>query len=353
MIPEITFEEQAILDAVKHMPSVSIILPFEPKMSAISDLEQRLQAAVDKAEKELMRNYPAEKYRPVTDKLRALAKKLDFTTYKQSVALFVSPLVQKIFYLDIPVEEKIIVDESFEIRDLVYSKRDIHKYLILVLSNNRSQVFLGNTTHFARIALNKPEHLEAYMNDLPERVANFSDTRDRKETMMGKFFHYTDMGLGIILNAYALPLFIMGTHRTVGHFRKITHNATRITGCIHGNYDEASEQDIRKAIAPYVADWKKIRQQDVLQRLDTAMSAQKLVTGIRDVLKEANDKKGRLLVVEKNYMAPVEQGNQGETAGKDVVDDIIETVLANGGDVEFADEGVLKGYHRIALIKYY
>ena len=38
---------------------------------------------------------------------------------------------------------------------------------------------------------------------------------------------------------------------------------------------------------------------------------------------------------------------------KDAVDDIMEKVLQNGGDVEFVENGVLKDYERIALIQYY
>ena len=38
---------------------------------------------------------------------------------------------------------------------------------------------------------------------------------------------------------------------------------------------------------------------------------------------------------------------------KDAVDDIIEKVLASGGDVEFVDEGILKDYNKIALIEYF
>ena len=35
------------------------------------------------------------------------------------------------------------------------------------------------------------------------------------------------------------------------------------------------------------------------------------------------------------------------------VDDVIEKVLENGGDVEFVDEGLLKQYDHIALISFY
>ena len=38
---------------------------------------------------------------------------------------------------------------------------------------------------------------------------------------------------------------------------------------------------------------------------------------------------------------------------KDAVDDVMEKVLENGGDVEFVDTDVLKDYHHIALVLYY
>ena len=122
---------------------------------------------------------------------------------------------------------------------------------------------------------------------------------------------------------------------------------------------------IKKTIAPYVADWKRIKQQDLLLQLDAAMSAKKLIAGIEDVWREASRKNGRLLVVEKNYVYPAQQSEWADTIHpkeesmhsnvfiKDAVDDIIEKVLEGGGDVEFVDQGILKDYKRIALIKYY
>jgi hypothetical protein len=83
------------------------------------------------------------------------------------------------------------------------------------------------------------------------------------------------------------------------------------------------------------------------------------------VWKAASEKKGRLLVIEKNYVCPARQGDQRENIYissdlvnndfhiKDAVDDTIEMVLQSGGDVEFVDEGVLSDYQKIALMEYY
>ncbi len=365
MIPDAYLDEKEILDTVKYLPSVSIILPFEPKMTAKYELDYQLKRITENVEKELFRNHGAEEARLVTGKLKKLISQLDYSTYKRSVAIYVSPVWEKIYYLDIPVEEKIIIDESFEIRDLVYSKKELHKYLVLVISSERSRIFLGNTVQFIRLSSNRPEQVAAYRTDSPERTSNFSDPSHRKEVLLEKFLHHVDMGLGMILKAYPLPLFIMGAERTVGHFKKLSHYSDHIIGHVHGNFDEATQAEIREAIAPLVADWKKVKQVDLLHQLESARSAKRLARGAREVWKEAAQKKGRLLVVEKNYACACRKAEGGlaiidkdDIIGpplyiKDAVDDIIEQVLQNGGDVEFVDEGLLNEYQHIALIQYY
>ncbi len=365
MLPEILREEKELLDAVHYLPSVSVILPFEPKMSAKSELEYRLKRVTEGVQKALAKDYPADKTGLIVQKLKDLVRNLDYSTFKRSIALFVSPLFEKVFYLDIPVEEKVIIDESFEIRDLVYSKKEIHKYLVLVISSERGRIFLGNTVQFMRLSSISQEHALAPGNDAPERVSNFSDPSERKEILMEKFLHHVDNQLGVILKASPLPLFVMGAERTVGHFKKISHYANRICGFVHGNFDEASEAVIQKAIAPLVTDWKKVKQEDLMLQVDAALGARKLAVGVHDVWKEVNHQKGRLLVVEKNYTYAGRRSEDGQDIFnrdeindtpfyiKDAVDDIIEKVLQSGGDVEFVDAGLLKEYKQIALIQYY
>ena len=108
-----------------------------------------------------------------------------------------------------------------------------------------------------------------------------------------------------------------------------------------------------------------MKEKDLLNQLEDAAGKKKLAVGMRDVWREAMSDKGRLLVVEKNYIFAAQHGSSDEfiykatepynkfSYIKDAVDDAIEKVLENGGDVEFVDEGVLKDYHQIALVQYY
>ena len=149
---------------------------------------------------------------------------------------------------------------------------------------------------------------------------------------LDKFLHHIDTGLGLILKAYPLPLFIMGTEKGIGHFKSITHHVEHILEYVHGNFDNATDMEIREAVAPHVADWKKVRHGDLMQRLDAAAGARKIVSGIDQVSWEAAQKRGRLLVVEKNYTYFPQNFNTRQSTVvsshiKDRVDEIIENVV--------------------------
>lgn len=358
-------EIRDVIEAVHYRPAISIIMPFEPKMSAKAGLAQQLKFATDKVEREIKQNYADDLAVLIIQKLRAIIKNLNFNTHKKSIAIYVSPVFEKVLYLDVPVEERIIIDESFEIRDLVYAKKDIHKYLVLVLSGKSSKVFIGNTTTFIKVKSNVPDHAAAFVNDAPERAANFSDPSDRKETILKKFLHQTDEGLTLLLQAYQLPVFVLGAKKVMGYFKNITKNEKSITGYVHGNYEEATEPELQVILNPYVNDWKKVKMEDLRHQMEKAASAGKLAAGIKEVWKQASQHKGRLLIVEKNFMYAAQHGSNEEIIYKltepynkfshikDAVDDIIEKVLEHGGDVEFVDEGALNDQQHIALIQYY
>lgn len=362
MSPEI----REITEAVHYRPAVSIIIPLEGKTGGLrNEMEYSLKIITHRVEQELRNNYPIEIYQLVIQKLKNLVKTLQYNTNKKSVAIYVSPLFEKILYLDIPVEEKVIIDESFEIRDLVYSKKQLHQYLVLLLSSNESTIYLGNTDRFVKIAVDRPPLPANSTDDMPERVANFSSPAEYKEIVMEKFLRHADHTLEHILASYPLPLFVLGSKRVLGHFNQLTKHKAAVVEYIYGNYEEMPLPLLRTTLLPYITEWKKVQQKNLLLQLDEAAGEKRLAFGMKAVWREAMNNKGRLLVVEKDFMYAAEHGASEDviykaeepfnsfSSIKDAVDDVIEKVLASGGDVAFADKDVLKNYQHIALIQYY
>lgn len=334
-------------------------------MSVKTELTQRLKLATDKVEREIRQNYTDELAALVLQKLRTIIKNLNFSTYKKSIAIYVSPVFEKVLYLDIPIQEKIVVNGTFEIRDLLYAKKELYQYLVLILSGKWSKVYLGNASRFVKIKSNVPDHIAAFSNDLPQRAGIFSDPPARKEVLTEKFLHHTDDGLTFLLHAYPFPVFVMGAKKILGHFKSLTKNAKSIVGYIPGIYEEITEAGLEKILKPYLDNWKKIKMEDLRHQMEKAADSGKLVNGIEDVWKQASQHKGRLLIVEKNFICPAQQGGREDVIYmpaepynkfsyiKDAVDDVIEKVLETGGDVEFVDDGTLGDHQHISLIQYY
>lgn len=365
MKQEISPDVAEVMSAIHYRPAVSIIMPFEPKMSVKAELLEQLKLATDQVEREIRENYTSDLAQLVILKLRNIIKNINFSTFKKSIAIYVSPVFEKVLYLDIAVQQKIIVDESFEIRDLVYTKKEMHKYLVLVLSGRSSKVFIGNTTTFIKIKSNVSYYIPVLENNPPERVANFSDPNQRREVILKKFLYQTDNELKLLLQLYTFPVFVIGVKKVLGYFKDLTKNEKSIVGYIHGNYEDATEEELRQILKPYVNDWKKVKMEDLRNQLEKAADTGRLAVGMRDVWKQASHNRGRLLVVEKNFMYAAEHGGAGDEIYnvedpvnkfsyiKDAVDDVIEKVLEQGGDVEFVDEGMLSNYQHVALIQYY
>lgn len=364
MQPAIYSHEEVLFQPVNAGPCISLILPFEPKMASKTAIYNRLLKAFKTVEKELLRSFPDIPSETILAKLKIFCKGLDYATHKKSVAIFVSEDIQTVYYLDFEVEEKVIVDYTFEIRDVIFNKQLNSKFLLLLLSNEKARIMQVEGNQMELVLENDIRHLA--MDENPgARVSNFTDPDSIKEVREKKFMHYVDNNLTIIIKAYQLPLMIAGAKKTCGHFREISNNNQYIVETIHGNYLGSTESELQEILKPYINDWQKFKEKDIMLQLDRAINSNKIAAGIKNVYKAATKGKGRLLIVEKDYMFPALVGEANELKAsentmlsnakyvKDVVDDIIEKVLQYGGDVEFVNNGSLKDYMHIALITYF
>ncbi|MGN6293050.1 MAG: baeRF3 domain-containing protein [Chitinophagaceae bacterium] len=349
---------EELLEARHSHPSISLMLPFEPKMTAKADLNRMLKKFITEAEDSIREKHDTEIGWLVLNKLRQLVASLNFSTYKKSIAIYVSPFFEKVLYLDILVEPKLTINGSFAIREVLLYKKKARKFLLLTLSGKECKAYIGDSHLLMNIKTDIPSHIAAFRSDLPEKVGNFSDSTEIKQVLTEKFLRYTDQGLTALLHAYSLlPVFVVGTKKILGTFRKVTRNEKHIISYIHGSHVEDKPAELLQLLMPYLNDWEKVHQQDIRHQLEIAADGGLLARGLHEVLKQANRQNARLLVLEKDYTsaAPAVNGKNYSKFSyiKDSVDEVIEKVLEAGGDVEFMESGMLDEYQHISLIERY
>lgn len=340
-----------------EQPCISIVLPYEAKISLQKEMKQRIRIAAAKVKDLLEEKYDKKTVQPLLEKLDEIIEKgIDYDTTKKSVAIYISPKKEQILYLDIPVEEKIVIDKSFEIRDLISNYSEQIYYLAMLITMREVRFYLGINKNLAQIPSPLPATLDDYDFDLSDKTGNAAAPDKIRERMTHKLLLQMDKALDVLLKEYPYPVFVMGDEKHIGYFKELTHHSAHLAGFVMGNYQDATEIELSKILQPYIQQYKEHEQQELLKKLEEAYNAGRLSEGVHNVLKAVNLKQGQLLIVEKNYKAPQHIKNevlQENIVLKDIVDDIIEKVIAFGGEVKVVDDNVLKNYEHIALIRYY
>lgn len=327
-------------------PSICIVMPFEPQITDKHAISNRLRAMLAKAEGKLLQNYSTYKALPVYTMVQAMIAGINYSNYKKSIALLASPFASKLFYLDFPVEETIRIGNYVGIREVVRAKKKEISYLVMVMGKHCTKLYTGNPSGLTCIKYN-------------QEAGDPASGYDRH------FLHLMDQGLGFMLDAYALPVFILGHAQAIDQFRKLTVHEENIIGYLPGNFDTSTETDILMTLQPELDQWKKHRHHLLLQKLQKAYRDGKLSYGVKEVWNAATHRRGQLLVVEENFISPgSSKDNKDATYTftrnmddpsymKDLVEDIMEKVLKDGGDVEFVEQGSLRDFQKIALIEFH
>ena len=92
-------------DIPENFPSISIVIPFETKMSTTTGLHTILATAISNEEKKLLQSFPENEARPVIDKLHDLVRNLKGAKRYKSVGIFVSPHASKVYYFNYSEQE--------------------------------------------------------------------------------------------------------------------------------------------------------------------------------------------------------------------------------------------------------
>jgi hypothetical protein len=315
-------------------PSVVLVLPYNPKMTPRSELDTRLSKALAAAEKKLLIVHPAEAAMPVVRKLQHLVRGLNSSTHKVGVALFASEDLAKVIYLEQEVQERIMVDEPFLVRDLADCKASPRDFLVLLLSMRESKMYWSSGDGMKLIKSNSSQNVFA---------------NGDQEVMLNKFLHFMDQGLGAVLKVYPLPVFVVATDRVADHFGRVTHNGQQIAGYIDKDASGMGEKELQAILAPLVKDWKAIKSRLLLQDMEKAAQTGKLVRGVDEVRKAVGCKNCRVIILVPDEPA---SGNRGFYQDGEI-DELVEKVLENGGAAEKLDQELMQPYGTVAVIKYY
>ena len=359
------YEIESLLDQ-KAFPAISLILPVHPQFPDVKLDSEHMISVLKNIEKQLNGRYGLERTQLMIQKVKNVISTIELKHLLKTLIIYVSPETEKVISLPYAVEEKIIIDSSFEVRDLIYAAQKNIKYLLVIISQKGVKTFNGDLFELKSIEFpDMPENVKDVSNEHSFPGLDYLDNKAFDEKNLHNYLRFIDDVLEKSLKQNDIPVIIMGNVKILGYFRQFTQNAKRIIGYVDGNYEHISLPEIKSKAEPIIQKRLLDNEANAISELEEAVNSNKYNAGITEVWRSAAEGKGRLLLVEKNYSVRARRGldeytiypDDSETnlhnVLSDAVDDVIELILKKNGEVIFVDNGKLKSFERIALINRY
>lgn len=332
------------------LPFITMAVQTDRSTVSKSKLEEKLSRFIERAEAALnsLTGIPDYMLIPAINKLRTIISALNYNANSKSIIIFLSPFIEKVYYLNFLIAEKLSVSEPLRMRDIVMTKEEEKKHLVLLLENDQSSIYYGEDELQKMIVYNSKEHIKLVSG-----------------SSKGDFFRFVDNVLTHILKAYPLPLIAIGSETSLADFKLISKNNDGLTHCIYSHHSYSNDKNIAtilKLISPALRNWEMLKENYLKIKLDKALHYKKAETGVADVYKAVKAKRGGLLIIERDFYYPLQFTDsngvlnqcaicsEGSLLISDVVEDIIERLISNGGSVEFVKNNVLNDEMHIALI---
>jgi Bacterial archaeo-eukaryotic release factor family 3 len=301
---------------------------------------------------------------PLVRNLDRLVDRVDWEHALDGLALFASREVATAIQLPFRVKARFVIDATFATRDLVFALNRAPHYRVLVLTERPTRLFDAMTTVLTEVTTRPFPMVHTGpggASRLPGgRGVNASAVRDEAHR---EFFRKVDAALAALQKEEHLPVVLVGVERYLAFYQEVTKDPDTIVGAVAGSHDRPSPGALGKLVWPVFKAGNTLRRTRALARLHEAVSLNRHASGIDQVWRAAFDKRCQTLLVETTFEHSADLSatgdrllpytGRGPASLDDAVDELIERVIADGGDVFFHEPGVLDIHQGIAAILRY
>lgn len=349
------------IQGYKLYPSVTITMPTHRTSPANKQDTIRLKNLAQQAADQLLKEFKRREVQGLLDKLDQMVQGVDHRYNLDGLKLFLSAEYAAIFNLPFSLNERVVIQDSFFTRDLVYAMNRTPRYWVLSLSEKPTRLYEATLDLLVEVKGEgfPMEHTGAGgATSLPGGFGvNKSAYRDERHR---QFFRKVDAAFRPFHLDDPLPLAVVGVDRFQSFFKEVSAHSDRIITTILGSHDKSSPSNLAKLVWPPVKEKLAEERKLVLDELAKAVGERRSSSTIGEVWRQAHQGRGLKLVVEEDFHYTARLDDKGnlhpaqdptaEGVIPDAVDEIIETVLRKGGTVVFEDNGTLEKHGRIALI---
>ena len=356
-------ELRAIQD-YKLYPSLTITLPTHRTSPDNQQDVIVLKNLAQQASERLLGEFKKREIKGLLEKLDQMVLEVDHRNTLDGLKLFLSAEYANIRYLPFTLDERVVIQDTFFTRDLVFAMNRTPRYWVLALSEKPTRLYEGTRDSLVEVKEAGFPMVHTGPGGASALPSGFGVNRSAyRDEYHRQFFRKVDSALRPFMLDDPLPLVVVGVDRYLSFFNEVSAHTDSILATLTGSHDKTSLSNLADLVWPVVKESLAEERKQVLDELGQAVGEQKSASTVGEVWLMANQGRGRKLIVEEDFHYPARLDEKGilhpaddptaEDVIHDAVDEIIEIVLRKGGKVVFEDNGTLEKHGRIALILRY
>jgi len=348
------------LKSRQTVPAISILMPTHRTFPDNRQDPITLKNLVKQTEERLLASMDKREVWPIMETISAQVDAHDHAHNLDGLALFAGADGANIVRLPFAVRERAIIDNSFATRDISRGLFDAVSYLIVVVSRE-----IGRLIHAYN---DRPVHefdgnteLQDYSFPIKNTSLYSTSGKERsqaasEDNLLKEFLNVVDKSLQEIQGKRGndrLPVIVMGDARNVALFKELCDRPSDIVGEVTNSPNLEADalalvSDAQEAVDSHRA----AVEATAMEQLGQARGANRLLTDLSAIYRATTEGNSERLYVRRGYLQPGvidseartltahdEAGAEGVT--DDVVDELIEMVQANGGEIAFLSEDTL------------
>ncbi|MEU0298099.1 chemotaxis protein [Streptomyces sp. NPDC006175] len=353
------------LRATRPYPAVSLTMPTHRRAPDNTQDAVRLRNLVTEAGNRLDADprVTHETRKAVKAQLDRAAADVDQRRALESLVILADTDGYQIWQLPRTAPERVVLSDSYLTRNLVAAKAGADLFWVLTVSAEHAALWSGTNEVLRAEDRHGFPLSPPHENFDPERQArsggapslySSEDTRS--------FFRTVDGKLRGVLAADPRPLFLVGLPQALSLLEDVGECAKSAACKVpKGTTAETTAPELAGELKGALDDWRAQSDAAVRDRLDTARGAKSFTSGLDEVWTAAGESRVALVAVEEHFQQtvrvtdshllpvdPAEVAPEDDGVREDIVDELIETVLDNGGEVVFVADDSLAGHGRIA-----
>ncbi|MBK9270476.1 MAG: hypothetical protein IPM48_02675 [Saprospiraceae bacterium] len=350
--------KEFIANLKKKETKVNISIVLNTHRTKPDNLQDRilLKNLIKEAEERLHRDYDKALASRLSDQLHKCAESIDHDYNKEGLILHVNENIAEYHRIGIPVQNRVIIDPSFSSRDLIRAKQLALDYFVLVLSKQTAKLYF----------VHSEDGIQELTGDFP--IVNhhvpadplIQSTNKGQDNLVEEFFNQVDKKLHKYFTESKHSVLLLTESRNYDHYLKIADHKNRLAGYVHGNFENTSAHQILNASQEYMTQKTLDAFEEKMNDLAKAQKAGKVVSDTAEIWRAIKEGKGQTLFVQSDLILPavvmdhqivlVQKAHSTEKfSTDDLIDEMIEHNILQGGEVVFANNGSLDAYQGLAL----